>query len=95
MTYVFEGCLSRITIFQTLFAHLTSVESAPRASGTTVSESSDAVEAIITILKFNPNMTLDRLCLLLNRNEGELVPFLKMLAIRGMISYDGKNIHLL
>jgi hypothetical protein len=95
MTYVFEECLSRITIFQTLFSHLSSVESTPRASGTPVSESSDAVEAIITILKFNPNMTLDRLCLLLNRNEGEIVPVLKMLAIRGMISYDGKNIHLL
>jgi len=94
MSYVFEECLSRITIFQTIFTHLSSVESKPQSSGTT-SESSDAVEAIITILKFNPKMTLDRVCLLLNRNEGDIVPILKMLAIRGMISFDGKNIHLL
>ncbi|MFX0085711.1 MAG: AAA family ATPase [Candidatus Hodarchaeota archaeon] len=95
MSYVFEECLSRITIFQTIFSHLSSVESTPRASGTIISESSDAVEAIITILKFNPKMTLDRLCLLLNRNEEEIVPVLKMLAIRGMVSFDGKDIHLL
>ncbi len=95
MSYVFEECLNRITIFQTIFSNLSSAESAPRVSGTTISESSDAVEAIITILKFNPNMTLDRLCLLLNRTEEELVPVLKMLAIRGMVSFDGKNIHLL
>jgi hypothetical protein len=93
MTYVFEECLGRITIFQSIFNHLGASESSPTSSRT--SESSDAVEAIITILKFNPKMTTDRLCLLLNRNEGDILPVLKMLAIRGMISYDGKNIQLL
>jgi hypothetical protein len=94
MSYVFEECLGRITIFQSIFTHLSSVESTPQTS-VAASESSDAIEAIITILKFNPKMTLDRVCLLLNRNEGDIIPILKMLNIRGMISFDGKNIHLL
>jgi hypothetical protein len=96
LTFVFEECLNRIIIFQTIFGHLTTSESGPRAAATErVSESSEAIEAIISILKFNPTMTTDRLCMLLNRNESEIVPVLKMLAIRGMISFDGKNIHLL
>ncbi|MFX0122437.1 MAG: hypothetical protein ACFFAE_02285 [Candidatus Hodarchaeota archaeon] len=96
LTFVFEECLNRIIIFQTIFGHLSTSESGPRATATErVSESSEAIEAIISILKFNPKMTTDRLCLLLNRNESEIVPVLKMLAIRGMISFDGKNIHLL
>ena len=96
LTFVFEECLNRIIIFQTIFGHLSATESGPRAAATErISESSEAIEAIISILKFNPAMTTDRLCLLLNRNESEIVPVLKMLAIRGMISFDGKNIHLL
>lgn len=96
LTFVFEECLNRIIIFQTIFGHLSTIESGPRAVATErISESSEAIEAIISILKFNPAMTTDRLCLLLNRNENEIVPVLKMLAIRGMISFDGKNIHLL
>ncbi len=96
LTFVFEECLNRILIFQTIFGNLSTSESGPRAAATErVSESSEAIEAIISILKFNPAMTTDRLCLLLNRNESEIVPVLKMLAIRGMISFDGKNIHLL
>ncbi|UCE12801.1 MAG: hypothetical protein JSV04_11475 [Candidatus Heimdallarchaeota archaeon] len=95
LTFVFEECLNRIIIFQTIFGHLSTKESGPRPTAERVSESSEAIEAIISILKFNPTMTTDRLCLLLNRNESEIVPVLKMLAIRGMISFDGKNIHLL
>jgi hypothetical protein len=95
LSFIFEECLSRITIFQTVFAHLqSSQESGVRRTGYT-SESSDAVEAIVTILKFNPTMTTDRLCMLLNRSEQELTPILKMLAIRGLISFDGKKINLL
>ncbi|MHA2244144.1 MAG: hypothetical protein ACXADY_04190 [Candidatus Hodarchaeales archaeon] len=94
MTFILEECLNRIIIFQTTFGHLGSSESSSRTSTDRISESSEAIEAIISILKFNPTMTTDRLCLLLNRNEGEIVPVLKMLAIRGMISFDGKNIHL-
>ena len=95
LTFVFEECLNRIIIFQTIFGYLSTKESGPRAATERVSESSEAIEAIISILKFNPTMTTDRLCLLLNRNEGEIIPVLKMLSIRGMISFDGKNIHLL
>ncbi len=95
LSFIFEECLSRITIFQTIFGHLkSSQEPTARRSGYT-SESSEAVEAIVTILKFNPTMTTDRLCMLLNRNENDLVPILKMLAIRGLISFDGKNITML
>ena len=96
LSFIFEECLGRITIFQTIFSHLQSAQE-PRGSkreGYT-SESSSAVEAIVTILKFNPQMTKDRLCMLLNRNENDIVPILKMLAIRGMISYNGKDIILL
>ncbi|MFX0016453.1 MAG: ATP-binding protein [Promethearchaeota archaeon] len=96
LTFVFEECLNRIIIFQTIFSHLSTSESSTRSgSADRVSESSEAIEAIISILKFNPNMTTDRLCLLLNRNENEIVPVLRMLSIRGMISFDGKNIQLL
>ncbi|MFW9905127.1 MAG: hypothetical protein ACFFFH_12385 [Candidatus Thorarchaeota archaeon] len=95
LTFVFEECLNRIIIFQTIFGHLSTSESGSRTATERVSESSEAIEAIISILKFNPTMTTDRLCLLLNRNENEIVPVLKMLAIRGMISFDGKDIHLL
>jgi hypothetical protein len=95
LSFIFEEILGRITIFQTVFGHLqSSQEPSSRRTGYT-SESSEAVEAIVTILKFNPNMTTDRLCMLLNRNERDLVPILKMLAIRGLISLDGKNITLL
>jgi hypothetical protein len=95
LSFIFEECLGRITIFQTIFAHLqTSHETTPRKSRFS-SESSEAVEAIVTILKFNPNMTIDRLCMLLNRSEQDLNPILKMLAIRGLITFDGKNITLL
>lgn len=95
MAFVFEVCLERITVFQTIFSHLEKSKTAPGTATADVSESSEAIEAIISILKFNPAMTTDRLCLLLNRNEREIVPLLKMLAIRGMISFDGKNIHIL
>ena len=95
MAFVFEECLDRITVFQTIFSHLEKSKVAPGAAAADVSESSEAIEAIISILKFNPSMTTDRLCLLLNRNEAEIVPLLKMLSIRGMISFDGKNIHIL
>ena len=95
MTFILEECLNRIMIFQTTFGYLSTSESGPRTTTDRISESSEAIEAIISILKFNPTMTTDRLCLLLNRNEGEIIPVLKMLAIRGMISFDGKNIHLL
>ncbi|MFX1515796.1 MAG: hypothetical protein ACFFC6_05760 [Promethearchaeota archaeon] len=96
LTFVFEECLNRIIIFQTIFSHLSTSESTSRTTTTErTSESTDAIEAIISILRFNPTLTTDRLCLLLNRNESEIVPVLKMLAIRGMISFDGKNIHLL
>ena len=96
LSFVFEEILGRITIFQTIFSHLQSAQE-PRSkrAGYHTSESSSAVEAIVTILKFNPQMTTDRLCMLLNRNENEIVPILKMLSIRGMISYDGKDITLL
>lgn len=93
MTFVFEECLNRITIFQTVFSQLS--ETGPRTTSESVSESSEAIEAIISILKFNPEMTTDRLCMLLNRNESEIVPVLKMLSIRGMISFDGKKIQML
>ena len=96
LTFVFEECLNRIIIFQTIFGHLSASEGASRTAPTErISESTEAIEAIISILKFNPTLTTDRLCMLLNRNESEIVPILKMLAIRGMISFDGKNIHLL
>ena len=95
LSFIFEECLNRITIFQTIFAHLqTSQDPTPKRTGYT-SESSEAIEAIVTILKFNPTMTIDRLCMLLNRNEADLIPILKMLSIRGLISFDGKNISLL
>jgi hypothetical protein len=94
LSFIFEECLARITVFQTLFSHLQSAREPMKRSSYT-SESSSAVEAIVTILKFNPQMTTDRLCMLLNRNENEINPILKMLAIRGMISYNGKEIHLL
>jgi hypothetical protein len=95
LTFIFEECLSRITILQTIFSHLQAAhEPTPRKSRYS-SDSSDAIEAIVSILKFNPHMTTDRLCMLLNRNEEELNPILKMLAIRGLISFDGKNITLL
>ncbi|MHA2225443.1 MAG: AAA family ATPase [Candidatus Hodarchaeales archaeon] len=96
LTFVFEECLNRIIIFKAMFNHLNVGETTSRTTTISrVTESSDAIEAIISILKFNPAMTTDRLCLLLNRNEGEIVPILKMLSIRSMISFDGKNIHLL
>ncbi len=95
LTFIFEECLNRIIIFQTIFGHLSTSVSGARGSIDRISESSEAIEAIISILKFNPTMTTDRLCLLLNRTEGDIIPVLKMLAIRGMISFDGKSIHLL
>ncbi|MHA1227297.1 MAG: hypothetical protein ACTSR2_05300 [Candidatus Hodarchaeales archaeon] len=96
MAYIFEECLDRITIFKAIFAHLKSNDSSRISSrGSKGTESPDAVEAIITILKFNPSTTIDRICLMLNRSESEIGPILKMLSIRGMISFDGKNIQLL
>ncbi|MHA1974820.1 MAG: hypothetical protein ACTSW1_17615 [Candidatus Hodarchaeales archaeon] len=96
MAYIFEECLDRITIFKAIFAHLQSNDSSRISSrGSKGTESPDAVEAIITILKFNPSTTIDRICLMLNRPENEIHPILKMLSIRGMISFDGKNIQLL
>ena len=96
MDYIFEECLNRITVFQSIFSHLTGIEAVSKTVSTTrVSESTEAVEAILSILKFQPDLTTDRLCALLNRNESEIVPILKMLSIRGMISFDGKNIILL
>ncbi|MHA2053008.1 MAG: hypothetical protein ACW99F_05345, partial [Candidatus Hodarchaeales archaeon] len=95
LSFVFEECLNRISIFQTIFNHLQSSQEPTQKLGSYASESSEAVEAIVTILKFNPSMTIDRLCMLLNRNETDLNPILKMLSIRGLISFDGKNISLL
>ncbi len=97
LSYVFEECLSRITIFQSLFSQLsiTSDIGMQQSKSSRLSESTEAVEAIISILKFNQRMTTDRLCALLNRNEVDIVPILKMLAIRGMITFDGKDITLL
>ncbi|MFX0207965.1 MAG: hypothetical protein ACFFDT_18410, partial [Candidatus Hodarchaeota archaeon] len=97
MAYIFEECLNRITIFRSVFSHLSGASemSMRTPSAVRVSESTEAVEALLSILKFQPNLTTDRLCALLNRNESEIVPILKMLAIRGLISFDGKNIQLL
>jgi hypothetical protein len=96
MDFIFEECLNRVTIFQSIFSHLTGIEAVSRTASTArISESTEAVEAILSILKFQPDLTTDRLCALLNRNESELVPILRMLAIRGMISFDGKAIQLL
>ena len=95
MAYIFEECLDRITIFKAIFTHLNSSDSTLRLGAMKSIESPDAVEAIITILKFNPSTTTDRICMMLNRNEEEIVPVLKMLSIRGMITFDGKNIQLL
>ncbi|MFW9778728.1 MAG: hypothetical protein ACFFE8_07715 [Candidatus Heimdallarchaeota archaeon] len=98
ITYLFEECLNRITVFQSIFAHLGGFgsETVIKTGPTTSSESVNAIEAIISILKFNPGgMTKDRLCALLNKSETEIVPLLKMLTIRGMISFDGNNLQLL
>ncbi|MFX0149661.1 MAG: hypothetical protein ACFFAJ_02670 [Candidatus Hodarchaeota archaeon] len=97
MAYIFEECLNRITIFRSIFSHLSGASemSVRTPSSVRVSESTEAVEALLSILKFQPSLTTDRLCALLNRNESEIVPILRMLAIRGLISFDGKNIQLL
>jgi hypothetical protein len=97
MAYIFEECLNRMTIFRSIFSHLSGAAdmSMRTPSSVRASESTEAVEAILSILKFQPSLTTDRLCALLNRNESEIVPILKMLAIRGLVSFDGKNIQLL
>ncbi|WP_455464322.1 hypothetical protein [Candidatus Hodarchaeum mangrovi] len=95
MSYIFEECLDRITIFKVIFAHLIGSDSTHRLGAMKSTESPDAVEAIITILKFNPSTTTDRICMMLNRSEEEIIPVLKMLSIRGMVTFDGKNIQLL
>jgi hypothetical protein len=97
MAYIFEECLNRMTIFKSIFSHLSGAAdmSMRTPSSVRVSESTEAVEALLTILKYQPSLTTDRLCALLNRNESEIVPILKMLAIRGLVSFDGKNIQLL
>lgn len=97
ITFIFEFCLQRIGVFQRLFDFIKGKQNVSHSptNASTASESNQALEAIISILKFNPSMTKDRLCALLNRTDSELEPVLQMLNIRGIVQYDGNNIMLL
>lgn len=96
LDFIFRECLSRIKVFQSIFQLFQEGSNkGVEKSFAYNMESSEAVEAIITILKFNPEQNLERLSMLLNKGVDDLLPILEMLKVRGIISFDGMTIKLL